>query len=243
MQVKLSMLINLWQYQLTKNYTMSAKIPPHNSMAKQKPALRLVRCDASTGNVLSTLSPTILEKIAAGDRSAVGQCMDQYGDLVWSLARRFLGNSADLEDAVQEIFIEIWSNAGRYDPSIAKEVTFVATITRRRLIDRLRKNSRRPASEEYDDGLTHQNPEQTDANITSVEVGNVVKILDAMPNEQREILTLSVYEGYSHSEIANRLQMPLGTVKTRVRRGLLHIREQLEIAPPDHNVDGQERAR
>jgi len=177
------------------------------------------------------LSLTLLERIARGDQAAVGECLDQYGDLVWSLARRFLGNSADLEDAVQEVFIAIWSNADRYKPEIAKEVTFVATITRRRLIDRLRKNSRAPGIDEFDEGIAAQNPEQTDLSLENVEIQNVVQVLDDMPEEQREILTLSIYEGYSHSEIADKMNMPLGTVKTRVRRGLIHIREQLEINP------------
>jgi RNA polymerase sigma-70 factor (ECF subfamily) len=177
------------------------------------------------------LSPTLLERIAEGDQAAVGECLDQYGDLVWSLARRFLGNSADLEDAVQEVFIEIWSNAHRYQPDIAKEVTFIATITRRRLIDRLRKNTRAPDVQEFDEGIAYQNPEHVDLHLENVEVQNVVAVLEDMPEEQREILTMSVYQGYSHSEIAEKLDMPLGTVKTRVRRGLMYIREQLEIDP------------
>lgn len=179
------------------------------------------------------LSSSLLEKIAQGDQAAVGQCLSQYGDLVWSLARRFLGNSSEAEDAVQEIFIEIWSSAARYKPEAGSEVTFIATITRRRLIDRLRKNSRKPDSEVYDEGIASQNPETVNRLTENVEVQNVVRILEAMPEEHREILSMSVCQGYSHSEIAETLQMPLGTVKTRVRRGLMHIREQLEIEDGD----------
>lgn len=175
------------------------------------------------------LSKTLLQQIAAGDQSAVAKVLDQYGDLVWSLARRFLGNSPEAEDAVQEIFIEIWGNAERYKPELASEVTFIATIARRRLIDRLRKNSRKPDSEVYDEGIASQNPDPVNRVTENVEVQNVVRVLEEMQPEHREILTLSIYQGYSHSEIADRLSMPLGTVKTRVRRGLIHIREQLEL--------------
>jgi len=212
---------------------MSATIQQISQPIRASGKLRLVADNRQAENEAYILSPTLLEKIAQGDQAAVGECLDQYGDLVWSLARRFLGNSADIEDAVQEVFIEIWSNAGRYKPEIAKEVTFIATITRRRLIDRLRKNSRAPDIQEFDEGIAQQNPEKTDLNLENVEVQNVVSILDQMPEEQREILTMSVYQGYSHSEIAEKLEMPLGTVKTRVRRGLMHIREQLEIDPDD----------
>lgn len=179
------------------------------------------------------MSVSLLEQVARGDQSAVGKVLDQYGDLVWSLASRFLGNSPEAEDAVQDIFIAVWSSAERYKPELASEVTFIATIARRRLIDRLRKNSRTPDSDPYDEGIAPQNPDQANRITENVEVQNVVRVLNDMPEQHREILSLSIYEGYSHSEIANRLEIPLGTVKTRVRRGLIHIREQLELDESD----------
>jgi len=176
------------------------------------------------------LSDSLLQQVAQGDQQAIAGVLDQYGDLVWSLARRYLGTAADAEDAVQEIFIEIWSSAERFNPEAGREVTFIATIARRRLIDRLRKKGRTPVSEEYDEGIAAQNPETTNRITENAEVQNVVAVLDAMPEEHRQILSLSIYQGYSHSEIADIMQMPLGTVKTRVRRGLLHIREQLGLS-------------
>jgi len=202
--------------------------PRGEARAKRRPAERQASA-ARRSHRKSDLSPSLLQQVAAGDQSAVSKVLDQYGDLVWSLARRFLGNSSEAEDAVQEIFIEIWSNAGRYKPELASEVTFIATIARRRLIDRLRKNSRKPESELYDEGVAAQNPDPVNRVTENVEVQNVVRVLKDMPADHREILTLSIYQGYSHSEIADRLSMPLGTVKTRVRRGLIHIREQLEL--------------
>jgi RNA polymerase sigma factor (sigma-70 family) len=88
------------------------------------------------------VAQTVLERIAAGDPAAVDECIDRYGALVWSLARRHLRQHADADDAVQEIFIEIWRSAARFDPVIASEATFITMISRRRLIDRQRKQSR-----------------------------------------------------------------------------------------------------
>jgi RNA polymerase sigma-70 factor (ECF subfamily) len=79
--------------------------------------------------------PTFLERMAAGDPLAVEGCLEKYRGLVWSMARRFAGNHADAEDVVQEIFIELWRHAGRFDAAVAAESTFVTTIARRRLIE------------------------------------------------------------------------------------------------------------
>ena len=78
---------------------------------------------------------SVLPSVAAGDRSAMESCLQRYEGLVWSLARRMLGESSEAEDAVQEIFIELWRSAGRFDPDEGSEATFVATIARRRLVD------------------------------------------------------------------------------------------------------------
>jgi RNA polymerase sigma-70 factor (ECF subfamily) len=174
---------------------------------------------------------SILERVAAGDPRAVQECIKSYGDLVWSLARRFLRNDADAEDAVQDIFIDLWGSAARFDRNVASEVAFVSTIARRRLIDRLRQSTRRPGMDSLDDeefGDSRQ-PVVLPMLEEEADVAVVERVLQGMPPEHCEILSLSLYEGYSHSEIAERLQIPLGTVKTRVRRGLIHVREQLNI--------------
>ncbi len=182
--------------------------------------------------------PSVLERIAANDSAAVQDCIRIYGNLIWSLARRFLRNPADAEDAVQEIFIDLWGSAARYDRRIASESAFVATIARRRLIDRLRQQGRRPGMDSLDDEETGESLQpvvlpQFEAEADAAVVANV---LSKMPAEHRQVLSLALYEGYSHSEIAERLSLPLGTVKTRVRRGLIHIREQLGI-----NVDADQQ--
>lgn len=173
---------------------------------------------------------SILERVAAGDRLAVNDCLERYGDLVWSLARRYLRNAADAEDAVQDIFIDIWGSAGRYDRNIASEVAFISTIARRRLIDKIRQADRRPVTDSLDD--EDNAPMEPGIPATAeddTEVTIVERVMGAMDPEHQKVLAMSLYEGYSHSEIAERLALPLGTVKTRVRRGLIHIRAQLNI--------------
>ncbi len=181
-----------------------------------------------------------MERVASGDQAAVGEFISQYGDLVWSLARRYLGNEADAEDAVQDVFIEIWSSAGRYDRSVASEVAFISTITRRRLIDRLRQYRRRPTTESIDDQVGDRQPSVPTPLDDDAELAQVERVLGEMEPEHREILSMSLYEGFSHSEIASRLEMPLGTVKTRVRRGLIHVREQLRIGEEEPESSPEE---
>jgi RNA polymerase sigma-70 factor (ECF subfamily) len=176
---------------------------------------------------------TILERIAAGEQAAVQECIDTYGGLIWSIARRYLRNSNVAEDAVQDVFIEIWGSSARFDRNVASEVAFVSTIARRRLIDRLRQQTRQPGFESLDDeeaGDKHQ-PAVIAPMEDESEVAIVERVLSTMEPQHQQILSLSLYEGYTHSEIAEQLDMPLGTVKTRIRRGLIHIREQLQIEP------------
>jgi len=97
------------------------------------------------------LPDSILQRIAAGDQQAVSECIDTYSDLIWSLARRFLRSQQDAEDVVQDIFIELWSSADRFDPAKAGETTFVAMIARRRIIDRIRKLGRQPQMDDVDE--------------------------------------------------------------------------------------------
>lgn len=169
---------------------------------------------------------SLFERMTAGDSAAVKECMDVYGGLVWSLARRFSESAADAEDASQEIFLEIWKSAARYDPSMGKEATFIATIARRRLIDRARASRRRPETEEYDDSRS-VDPESADQNsgAVAVDISRAERALAELGEEQRTILLLGIVEGMTHSEIATATGKPLGTVKTQMRRGLIKLRE------------------
>ncbi len=183
-----------------------------------------------TTGLESDLSNSLLQRVAAGETAAVAACVDAYGGLIWSLARRFLERTSEAEDAVQEVFIEIWKNAARFDPSVASETTFVAMIARRRLIDRRRRDARRPVSQSIpieDLSVESSNTlEQVDVND---EAAQAVTAMNQLKPDQRKVLKLAVCQGWPHQLIADRLGMPLGTVKTHVRRGLIKLREELQV--------------
>lgn len=173
------------------------------------------------------MTQTILKRIALGNKNAVQECLDTYGGLVWSLALRMLSNKEEAEDAVQDIFIDIWKNAERFDETQASETTFVAMIARRRLIDRLRKTTRQPNVDSLEDMLF--DPKNNNQSVeTTIEAKEIAQVMKDLRPEQRQILHLSIVQGYSHQEIADALQMPLGTVKTHARRGLMKVRELLD---------------
>jgi len=174
-------------------------------------------------------TPSLLQRVAAGDDSAVQECFDEFGGIVWSLARRMVPRGEDPADAVQEIFIELWRKADRYDPAIASEKTFVAMLTRRRLIDRIRKSGRTPNVAELDEAAHVAHDDAPDPVELSEEAARIRELMQQLSPEQQRVLKLSINEGWSHSQIAESLDMPLGTVKTHVRRGLIRVRELLGV--------------
>lgn len=171
----------------------------------------------------------LLQRIAAGDASAVALCLQQYGNLVWSTARRWSASSSDAEDAVQEIFIDLWKCAGRFDPEVASESTFVMMIARRRLIDRRRR--RQIATEPLDDSNREDcaSGDRDPGEFAEMceEAAVASELLSELREDERKVLELSVHEGLSHQEISNRVGMPLGSVKTNIRRGLGRLRDRL----------------
>ena len=186
------------------------------------------RCVTAQDHSPETVKPvpeSLLRRVASGDSTAVNEVLDRYGGLVWSLARRFCANPSDAEDATQEVFIDLWQSARRFDESLASEATFVAMIARRRLIDRFRRSERRrdTASLVSDVAATGGNPSDR-AEL----LDDVARISDAMTSlrpEQQQVLKMSIYDGLTHDEIARSTGLPLGTVKTHARLGLIQIRE------------------
>lgn len=171
------------------------------------------------------MASALLERVAAGESAAFAQCMDLYGDLVWSLARRFSTTAADAEDATQEIFLRLWKNAAQFDAARGSEGAFIATLARRLLIDRYRERRRRPvevAVEDHDPVWTAHE----DAGV-SADAQRAASALGQLRPEQQRVIALSVVQGLSQGEIANATGMPLGTVKTLMRRGFLELRERL----------------
>lgn len=193
-------------------------------------SLRIVDTVNKLGRDNQTDEPeeSILERIAADDPKAVQDCLNRYSGLVWSLARKMIRNREEAEDAVQEIFIEIWKNAERFDSAQASETTFIAMIARRRLIDRLRKFKRQPHIDSFEDIVVEPANNANEFMQISVEANQAAEVFTELKPEQRQILQLSIVEGYSHSEIADALSLPLGTVKTHARRGLIEVRKSID---------------
>jgi RNA polymerase sigma-70 factor (ECF subfamily) len=181
------------------------------------------------------VAQAILKRIADGEKNAAEDCLKQYGGLVWSLARKMFPRTEDAEDAVQEIFIEIWKNAGRFDESQSSETTFVAMIARRRLIDRLRYANRRVSTDSLEDVLAEPANRFDEEMQISVEAKQAARAMQNLRSEQRQVLQLSIIQGLSHQEISDATGMPLGTVKTHARRGLVQVREFLGLGNSDEN--------
>ena len=170
---------------------------------------------------------TPLERAARGERGGVEACIGAYGPLVWSLARRWLGSSAEAEDAVQEVFIEVWKSASRFDPNRATDRGFVAMIARRRLIDRQRKQDRRPDTEQISAKLqvSSSDHERIEGRVMAAPA---LKALEILPDDRKQFVVLSAVYGMSHQAVADHTGSPLGTVKSGIRRGLLAMREAME---------------
>lgn len=178
------------------------------------------------------MSDSVLQRIAAGDAKAVQECIDQYSRLVWYIARRFSPSPAEAEDAVQEVFLDLWKSASRFDPARASEKTFVAMVARRRLIDLLRRSERRPQLSAIPEDFDFPDDGQERLEV-SVEASMAARAMNVLKPEQRRVLVMSVYHGMSHGEIVESTGMPLGTVKSHIRRGLTEIREALGQGEPE----------
>lgn len=169
------------------------------------------------------MTEPLLPKIAAGDESAVELFVKRYERVIWWMARQYAFR--DPEDAVQDVFLTLWRSAPRYDASKAKESTFVGILARRKLIDRYRKTMRRPQTQDIETA-----PEATLRQGSSIEAEAEAALATRLMRrqlrpEQRSVIELSVFEGLSHREISIRTGMPIGTVKTHMRRGLMQLRE------------------
>lgn len=170
---------------------------------------------------------SLLERIANDDKSAVAAFVDRYGGLVWSLARRFMATESDAEDAVQEIFVDLWKSAAVYRPQIASETTFVSMVARRRLIDRTRRRKLAVESGVGVESFPGKDGDVTRSLEVSEEASRASKLLDELPQDQARAIRLAVYDGLTHAEIADLTGLALGTVKSHIRRGLIKLRDQL----------------
>lgn len=176
---------------------------------------------------------SILQRIAKGDQTAVQDCLKQYGNLVWYLVRKFTNNAEDAEDAAQEIFIDIWRNAARFDAVKAPEAAFITMIARRRLIDHLRKRKRQSQFHALEDFTFAAQTDTGNQMQVLLDAKRASQIIDSLRPERKQVINLAIFGGLSHLEIAERTGMPLGTVKTHIRRGFQKVRKSLAAKNAD----------
>jgi RNA polymerase sigma-70 factor (ECF subfamily) len=172
-------------------------------------------------------------QIGRGDRSAFGSFYDRFAPLVYSFAMRLVQERSTAEDLLQEVFLQIWREAGKYSPERGTPEAWIITITRSRAIDKLRSIRRRDKSFVPMEGATGK---EYDGRVESGATASDSKImvnsaLSQLSDNQRQVLELAYFDGLTQSEIAERLKEPLGTVKTRMRAALGKLRELLGAKP------------
>jgi RNA polymerase sigma-70 factor, ECF subfamily len=169
-----------------------------------------------------------IRRMAGGDASGLGELYDRHGRAMYSLGRRILADPADAEEVVQEVFSQAWRQAGRYDPQRATVGGWLLMMTRTRSIDRLRARQVRPAATgDVEAALQHRRDPAPDPEAEAVMTDAVAQMRRAfaeLTEGQRLAIELAYFEGLSQADIAERLREPLGTVKTRIRSGLLKLR-------------------
>lgn len=167
----------------------------------------------------------LISGIRTGDENAMAQLYDRYSPIVYSVALRVLGDTAAAEDVLQEVFMQLWRNPGLFDSTRGNLGAWLAVITRNRSIDTLRK--RRPESD-IADVLVSAQPDLAGEADRARAMEKVRGALGKMPPAQRAALEMAYFEGLTHTEIASKTGEPLGTIKTRIRAGLLTLRKVFE---------------
>ena len=180
------------------------------------------------------IAPELVAQVAKGNRHAFSQLYDLSNSLLFTLAKKILVETDETAELLQDVYVEIWRKAYKYDPDRGSPLSWMVTLTRSRAIDRIRSKGWkfRMLTQTLDDhvgvqeGSSFSDPlESVETNELRVKVGEALRIL---PKEQCRALELSYYEGLSHREIAARLNEPVGTIKTRIRLAVMKLRETLQ---------------
>ncbi|HTI71744.1 MAG TPA: sigma-70 family RNA polymerase sigma factor [Candidatus Limnocylindria bacterium] len=180
-----------------------------------------------------TADETLLSRIVAGDAESFAAFYDRHCGILYGVACRILQNEADAQDVLQEACVLLWQRASHYDSSLGKPLSWAVTLVRNKAIDRLRSDQRRGAAVDRASDQQDILPvAPTDCGLgqaAAADTGLMVQeALKKLPPEQQEALGLAFFGGLTHLELASRLGAPLGTIKARIRRGLLALRDALE---------------
>jgi RNA polymerase sigma-70 factor, ECF subfamily len=172
----------------------------------------------------TTSDLALVTAIRTGDQDAMAALYDRYSSIVYSVALRVLQDTGAAEDVLQDIFMQLWRNPGAFDASRGNMAAWLAVIARHRAIDGLRR--RRPEND-IEDVVVSVEPDLASEAERERAMEKVRRALQTMPGPQRSALEMAYFEGLSHSEIAEKTGEPLGTIKTRIRTGLLSLRKVL----------------
>jgi len=169
---------------------------------------------------------TLIERIVSRDEQAVAELYDRHNRLLFGLILRIIRDRSEAEEILQEVFVLVWTRAETYNVSLGPPAAWLVRIARNRAIDRLRANTvRLRAVESAPVPAPAENPESR-ANLSEQQRA-VARALDTLPQDQRVLIEQAYFLGLTQSELAERFKLPLGTVKTRIRTGMLALREQL----------------
>jgi RNA polymerase sigma-70 factor, ECF subfamily len=170
----------------------------------------------------------LLQRVVARDAGALGELYDRHSRLLFGLIRRILRDRGDAEEVLQEVFVQAWTRAHTYDFGLASPIGWLLGIARNRAIDRLRRKSvqLRAVEAAAEPADTAADPEQLAA--ADQRRRSVQNALEALPADQRQLIEQAYFLGLTHTELAARFSLPLGTVKTRIRAGMLSLRGHLE---------------
>ncbi len=171
----------------------------------------------------------LMVRVAGGDHGAFGALYDQLAPLVYGVSKRVLHDPSHAEEVTQEVFLEIWRQAPRFDGTRGSVRAWAATIARRRAVDRVRSEQARRDRQRADAAVADPPPSPTDELAIDRDLRTrAAAALGQLSASQREVLELAYFGGFTHVEIADRLGIALGTAKTRVRDGLIKLRQVME---------------
>jgi RNA polymerase sigma-70 factor (ECF subfamily) len=177
------------------------------------------------------LQTLLLRRIASRDRDALGEFYDRAAGPLFAVAWQMLGNAEEAEEVIQDVFVQIWTKAEKFDRAKGQPFPWALSITRNRCIDQLRARQRRarlmvelPAGQDLEETA---DPTPADGRLADQEVAAIRSAVNGLPADQRQAIEMAFFGGMSHLEIAASLHQPLGTVKARIRRGMLKLRETL----------------
>ena len=186
----------------------------------------------TTGDPLRSAGDALLERIASGDQRAFAELYDLLSSRVLGLTIRLIRDRAQAEEVVQEVFLEVWQTARRFDARRGTALTWVLTMAHRRTVDRIR-SAQASRDRETRQGIRDFRPEYDSVSETvelRLEHERVRRAMDRLTALQREAVLLAYYGGYTSGEVAEMLHVPVGTVKTRMRDGLIRLRDELGVA-------------